>query len=81
MMANFIITNNSDLKIKDIEIRCIHYAPSGTKIDQNNRTIYETVEEHSTKTVSDFNMGFIHTQAQNTRCEIHDLVIASIISR
>ena len=81
MMVNFTITNDSDLKIKDIKIRCTHYSQSGTKIDQNTSTIYEIIEDHSKKIISDFNMGFIHTQVHSTRCEIRDLVIASIISR
>jgi len=47
---------------------------SGTVIDSNTRTIYETVEPKSTKIVKEMNMGFINSQASKSGCEISDLV-------
>src|SRR5437764_358360 len=63
MEADFTITNPTSYKVKDLEIECVHSAPSGTVIDSNTRTIYEVVEPRSKKVIKNFNMGFIHSQA------------------
>lgn len=75
MEANFTITNGSQYTIKDITIECTHFAKSGTRIDSNKRTIYDTVSAGSSKTFNKFNMGFIHSQANSTNCQIADLKI------
>jgi hypothetical protein len=74
MMANFTLKNPTEYRFKDFEIKCTHSAPSGTIIDSNTRTIYETVEPNSTKVVKEMNMGFIDTQASTSNCQITDLV-------
>jgi len=43
MVADFTITNLSNYTVKDLDVTCTHYANSGTEIDSNSRTIYETV--------------------------------------
>ncbi len=73
MMADFTIKNPTQYRFKDFEIKCTHSAPSGTVIDSNTRTIYETVEPKSTKVIKQMNMGFIHSQASRSGCEITDL--------
>ncbi len=75
MEADFTVTNNSQYQIKYIEITCTHYAKSGTRIDSNERTIYEVVPVKRKKTFEKFNMGFIHSQAEKTGCAITDLKI------
>lgn len=75
MSANFTIKNMSDSDIKDIEITCSHYSNSNTKIDSNTRTIYEVFKKHSTRTINDFDMGFIHSQANSSSCEVSDFTI------
>jgi hypothetical protein len=77
MMADFTITNNSNVDVKDIEITCTHRANSGTVIDSNKRTIYERVSAGRYRIVRNFNMGFIHGQAQKSSCEITDYKRAS----
>ncbi len=74
MIANFTLTNPTQYRFKDFEIKCTHFAPSGTEIDSNTRTIYQTVEPHSTKAVHEMNMGFIDSQAAKSACGITDLV-------
>jgi hypothetical protein len=76
MMANLSIKNDGDAPVKDIEVKCEHSAPSGTKIDQNTKTIYELIPAHKTRTFRNFNMGFIDSQATGTNCRISDLVVA-----
>lgn len=73
MMANFTLNNPTAYRFKDFEIKCSHYSPSGTLIDSNTRTIYEIVEPQSKKVVKNFSMGFIHSQAASSGCEIADL--------
>lgn len=76
MKANFTIKNNGDVAVKDIEIKCVHSAPSGTVIDENTRTIYEIIPAHKTRTFRGFDMGFIHSQAASSSCHIEDLTLA-----
>jgi hypothetical protein len=75
MMANFTIKNPTQYRFKDFEIKCTHSAPSGTVIDSNSRTIYQTVEPISTKVIREMNMGFINSQATRSGCQITDLVV------
>lgn len=74
MMVDFVFTNKSPYPAKDLTVTCTHYAPSGTVIDSNTRTIYEIIPAKRTKKVNDFNMGFIHSQAASSICKIDDLV-------
>ncbi len=75
MEANFTVENQSQYNIKDIEIKCTYFGKSGTAIDSNRRTIYDVVKAKSKKKFNKFNMGFIHTQANSSSCEITDLKI------
>lgn len=75
MLATFTIHNRSSLNVKDVTIRCEHSAPSGTVIDSNTRTIYQTVLAGKKRTVRDINMGFIHSQAVRSSCSIINLVV------
>lgn len=75
MEADFTIENPSNYAIKDIEVTCTHFANSGTEIDSNTRTIYESVPSRGKKVVKNFNMGFIHSQAKKTSCKIEDLEV------
>ena len=75
MMANFTVHNPSTFRIKDIEVTCTSFAPSGTQIDDNKRTIYEIVPAKSTRHFNDFNMGFIVSQVKSTACRVSDLVV------
>lgn len=75
MMLDVSVTNGGTKPIKDIEIACEHYAPSGTKIDTNRKTLYERVAAGTTRRFREVNMGFIAEQAQSTRCEVVDLVV------
>jgi len=75
MIANFTIHNNGSQDVKDIKIKCTHSAASGTVIDENTQTIYELFKAKSKKTIRNFNMGFIHSQASKSGCEIVDLTV------
>lgn len=72
MNADFVIENTSAHDIKDIVITCEHYSLSKTKIDSNTREIFEIFPANSTKQYDDFNMGFIHEQANTSSCSIEN---------
>lgn len=74
MTASFQIRNNGPKALKDIEIQAIHYAPSGTRIDSNSRTIYEVIQPGETKAFEKFNMGFIHSQADRSEARLKSAV-------
>jgi hypothetical protein len=73
MKADFTVTNSNTFPIKDIQITCIHSAKSGTVIDKNERTIYDIVPAKGKRTFKDFDMGFIHSQAASSSCQITNL--------
>lgn len=75
MIADFTVHNPTRYRFKDFEIKCTHFAPSGTEIDSNTRTIYEIVEPNATKIIKQQNMGFIDTQAARSSCQITDLIV------
>lgn len=77
MVADFSFKNTSDFDIKDIVVSCVHTAPSGTQIDSSERTIYDIIPAHGDKVVSRFNMGFIHSQAAKTSCEVKNVVVST----
>lgn len=73
MHANFTIKNAGKQPVKDFKIECDHAGKSGTKIDSNTRTIYETLKPGESRTWTRFNMGFIHSQAERSGCAIVDV--------
>jgi len=75
MIVSFTFDNRSDFDVKDFKVVCEHSAPSGTRIDSNTRTIYEAVPARSRKPVKEMNLGFIHSQATRSGCEITDFVL------
>ena len=75
MVADFEIENNSLHNMKDFKVSCIYGGNSGTVIDRNTKTIYEIVEAKSTKTIKDFQMGFIQSQVNSARCRLIDKIV------
>lgn len=73
MEATFTIRNSLPVKVKDIDVKCSHAAPSGTVVDSNRRTIYEVIGAGRTRTFRKFNMGFIHSQANRSGCTVVDV--------
>ena len=70
MSVSFTVKNAASFAIKDFDVKCVHSAPSGTQIDENERTIYEVVPANGSKAVRDFSMGFIASQAARSYCTI-----------
>jgi hypothetical protein len=74
IIADFTVRNPTRHRFKDFEITCTHSAASGTVIDSNTNTIYQTVEPESQKIVDHVSIGLIPSQAQKSDCKITDLV-------
>jgi hypothetical protein len=74
MLLDVTFLNRGSHPVKDIELKCEHFSNSGTRIDSNSRVIYEVVSPGKSKTVKDFNMGLINTQAASSECKITNLV-------
>lgn len=75
MLVDATFQNNGKRDVKDIELECTHYSNSGTRIDSNKKVIYEVVSAGKVRSVKDFSMGFIHSQASKTSCEVTDIVV------
>lgn len=74
MKASFTFENTSDFDVKDLVVECSHSAASGTQIDSNTLTIYQAIPARSKKSVNDFNMGFIHSQAAKSGCAVKSAI-------
>jgi hypothetical protein len=70
--ADFQIKNNLSVPVKDLKVRCDGYAESGTRIDRNIREIFRTIRPGETLVITDFNMGFLHSQVKTINCSIED---------
>lgn len=67
------IKNNHSTSVHDIELTCDFYGPSGTVINENSATVYETIPAYKTKTLHEVSLGFIDQQVTNAGCRIGDL--------
>ena len=75
MFIDITFENTGKRDVKDIELTCTHSGNSGTVIDSNKRVIYDTVPAGKTKTITHFDMGFVHEQAVKSHCDITDLTV------
>lgn len=72
MEVTFIIKNSNPFPIKDIDVECVNFGKSGTRLDSNERTIFDIVPKKTSKEFPNFNMGFINSQTSSTSCRIND---------
>lgn len=70
MEARFSVHNDNPMPVKDVEVTCSSSGPSGSIIDTNSRTIYELVRAKSYVDVDKMSMGFIRTEAVDTKCRV-----------
>lgn len=75
MLVDVTIQNSGKRDVKDVELKCTHFSKSGTRIDSNTKVIYEVIAAGKSRSMKDFSMGFIHSQASRTNCEISDVVV------
>jgi hypothetical protein len=70
LKASFVLHNGNTFPVKDLTVTCVHAGNSGTRIDSNTRTIYERIGADQYYSVTDMNMGFIHSAATSTNCRV-----------
>jgi hypothetical protein len=70
MVLDITLRNESDFPLRDFVINCIHSGPSGTVMDRNSRVLYEKLAAGGTHRFRNVNMGFIHSQAASSSCEV-----------
>ena len=70
MVATFAFHNGNKIAVKDIEVKCDQYGPSGTLISTTADTIYHRLPPKADTTVEGFNLGFIHVQSATARCMV-----------
>lgn len=73
LLLDLILTNLNTFAVKDIVIDCDGFASSGTKIDNNTKTLFERLEAKETKAFNKFNMGFLNSQVSETRCTVQSV--------
>jgi hypothetical protein len=72
-LGDFSIKNKGAYPIKDFDIRCTYFGPSGTELGTVREAAYELVKPKSTLRLKELNMGFMHSQARRTNCEIRSV--------
>ena len=75
MMLDATVKNSGARSVKDVKIKCDSFAKSGTKIDTNTKVVYDIFPANKTTKVKDFNMGFINSQAESSRCSVVDAAL------
>ena len=65
---NFTFQNDNDYPVKDPEVTCTFFAASGTTLSTGTKTVYEAFKAKSSRTIRDFNFGFMHSQAKSASC-------------
>lgn len=68
------LKNHAEVGLKDFKIRCEHRGPSGTVMDSNTRTLYESLAAGQQRRFT-VEMGFIHGQAARTNCKVTDAAL------
>jgi hypothetical protein len=76
LLARFTVDNRSNHAVKDLRIVCEHFAASGTNIDSNRETVYQTFPAKKKTRTGEVNMGFIHSQVEKSGCVIDDFALA-----
>ena len=72
MILDLTLENAAPFAIRDFKVRCVHQGRSGTDMDSSTAVVYDVVPANGRKRVREINMGFIHSQAETSRCEITD---------
>jgi hypothetical protein len=69
-LVNVKVKNNTSTDIKDVEIYCVAFAESGTRIDSNSRTQFKVIKAGETLNLGTIDMGFLHSQVDKQNCSI-----------
>lgn len=72
------IENAASFDIKDPEIECLLFGPSGTQVGRVRATLYEIIPANGPKAFRELSMGFMGSeQVANYTCTIRDAALTS----
>jgi hypothetical protein len=69
-LLHLTLKNSSTRAVRDVNLNCYFYGPSGSEISHTNVTVYETIPAGKSKTSKELNLGFIDTQVQTGSCHV-----------
>jgi hypothetical protein len=69
-LVHVTLKNGGKQAVKDVDLTCHFYGPSGTEISTAKVTVFETIGPGKTKRSKELNLGFIDSQVQKAGCEI-----------
>jgi hypothetical protein len=69
-LVTLSISNKNEYSVRDIAVTCTFSGSSGTMLSKPTNTIYDIIKPKSSRTFPDFNIGFIHGQAQKGNCSV-----------
>lgn len=69
-LVHVTLKNAGKQAVKDVDLRCHFYGPSGTEISNSIVTVFETIGAGKSKRSKELNLGFIDSQVQTAGCEI-----------
>lgn len=70
MIADFRISSALPFAVRDPDIYCELFAPSGTGLGSVEKKVYETLAPGKSLTVRGLNMGLIDSQARRANCDV-----------
>jgi hypothetical protein len=70
LLLDIELTNQNEIAVKDLIIRCNHYAQSGTIIGKSKQTLYELLPPNGKVGYLKFNMGAASSQTTSIDCRI-----------
>jgi hypothetical protein len=70
MILTMKLRNDNAFAVKDFQIVCANYAPSGTELPASFGTLYEKLEPGQTKTFRKINLGLMPPDSETFKCAI-----------
>lgn len=70
MLNSVRVKNGTDIPLKDFEIVCQTYAPSGTRLSKISHTLYDAVGANKTRTFRNVSIGFVNSQSKRVTCTV-----------
>jgi hypothetical protein len=70
MILTMKLRNDNAFAVKDFQIVCANYAPSGTELPASFGTLYEKLEPGQAKTFRKINLGLMPSDSNTYKCAI-----------
>jgi len=70
MILSMKLRNDNPFVVKDFQIVCANYAPSGTELPASFGTLYEKLEPGETRAFKKINLGLMPPDSSSFKCAI-----------